>query len=876
MRDLNEPILLEKVWKAPLQAYPDRSLVTLKSLWELLYDADGRFLKKKAIVNDSINTSIGCSLDHDIICFSSLEYSANSPSENDVSYAGKNLSKQRAYELLGIDVSIAKYDSRSKPLLVPQTKPIVMSETTLGTLGGLTTLTREVNVFNNDDIICYDRNAALMPVDIFDFIQHGIFTDKNLAEINSASDYYGSGKTNHYLGPSVTPLSSAVDNGIAIYLNNEDTTFRGTLTTDNTLKSYNKLFLNPENNTWVPLLVLKSLYDQFKNNGKAGFITEIDDWKELSSTIAAGGSGNTLNTSRLCDFVFLTLPSLIDGGAYTSMDGAINANGTWATLLKHTFVWIKSAFFGDYIQPDVFNQDLTSDSNVVHKNIVLSKDADFNKYDTTTKKDIKADTASYPYVPITSPGFDIVTPKLVNTIHPSDTEVTYNKLFKIDYSTINDVIKNGDKDEGVSEIGSIRFAPNLRDKSLNALPNYFDPEADYAQMDFQNRGNDYHMPTLIPASGNIYADGRIISPTIDELWVYIKTLTEGRRADNSVNLPAAESDSARAINRADNSKIIEKDTILTAAAANEYTFNLNNDSNTAKYGDIINVSVEADLENNENIVKPTEFINNNSQIKYNIYNALKRLSKDITTFDVTEPDENNNTAREITNFTAWYKVYDKNDEEKDKRVKDGEYVSVSSDGNIWQPRSEAPYSLRELEALAKGNKYNIITLASFVKENFSVVGQLGYRYYDDETVDSIGTAGDEVKHPTQAAGSLYQFHRDYNYNVDNPNTFFRMNGEGDTLFDENGHKNITTSGYDASFNDLATAEAKASEQNILLYNSTKPKTSKMPLLVRNYGKSVYLSEEFGSYSGADIYMAADGTWRYKAEHSRVPILRSRY
>ena len=50
----------------------------------------------------------------------------------------------------------------------------------------------------------------------------------------------------------------------------------------------------------------------------------------------------------------------------------------------------------------------------------------------------------------------------------------------------------------------------------------------------------------------------------------------------------------------------------------------------------------------------------------------------------------------------------------------------------------------------------------------------------------------------------------------------------------------------------------------------------MPLLVRNYGKSVYLSEEFGSYSGADIYMAADGTWRYKAEHSRVPILRSRY
>jgi hypothetical protein len=37
-----------------------------------------------------------------------------------------------------------------------------------------------------------------------------------------------------------------------------------------------------------------------------------------------------------------------------------------------------------------------------------------------------------------------------------------------------------------------------------------------------------------------------------------------------------------------------------------------------------------------------------------------------------------------------------------------------------------------------------------------------------------------------------------------------------------------------------------------------------------------ISSRTYTYSGADIYMAADGTWRYIFDHVRVPILHVKY
>ena len=866
-------IPLVRTWKSYLQAYPSRSLLSLKSLWELIYDSEGYFLIDRADIQGIINTNIGCSLDHDIICYSNLEYATGSASENNISYDNTSISKERAYELLGIDVSIASYDPRAKVRKVELENNELDASKTIDGRADVGTTT----IFNKGYMECHDRDSVLEPSDMYDFIRHGVYVTDKPADINPNVEYYGI-NNDTYIAPYVSPLSSSeAEHTAPIYLNKSDTAFRGTLTVDNTLEAYNKIILNPHSNTWVSGLVIKALHEQIKyvnQPSPGGFLNAITDW--IGWRRNWGQSDK--NPNNLRNFVFATIPSIIDDQKY-STNFKVNPNGNWADLLKHTFVWIKAPFFGDYIQPDVFNQDLTNQSDVAHKNLIISDIADFRKYDVSTSKENKLDTMSYPYVPVTAPGYDILSPRIYNKINGTDIE--HSSLTRLNTASgIEKVIEEGDKNED-SLIGSIRFAPALvnADRAatgkLNILPNYFDPEANYEETDFNiTSSSKFHMPTIVPSSGNIYTDGRIISPTIDELWVYIKTLTEGRRADNSSgeNLSPSEWDIARPTGSG-NKAILNQDTILSAAT-NEYDFTLKG-TDTNVTGDITNVDVEYDSENKQYKVSPIGYVNNNNQIKYNIFDALKRISRAVTTFDL-KPE--NVTSREITNFTAWSKLYNEEDEEKDARVADTEEVAVNpTSNNIWQPRNDAPYSLRELEALNQGNKYNIITLARFVEENYTVAGGLGYLYKNDEDEESIGTEGGII----QAGGSLYQFHREYNYKVSNPNTFFRKNGANKPLFNEDGTKNITDSGSDATFNDL-TSPDHTDESTIKIYNPKAPftegkiKTSKMPLLVENYGKSVYLNTDFGDYSGADIYMAADGTWRYKSEHSRIPILRSRY
>ena len=97
-----------------------------------------------------------------------------------------------------------------------------------------------------------------------------------------------------------------------------------------------------------------------------------------------------------------------------------------------------------------------------------------------------------------------------------------------------------------------------------------------------------------------------------------------------------------------------------------------------------------------------------------------------------------------------------------------------------------------------------------------------------------------------------------------------------------GANNNGDNGRDATFGEKKKKKENHKDGTIIYLLDKKnkrtniEKTSSMPLLVENYGKSVTLASEQGEYTGADVYMAADGTWRYKAEHMRTPILRSRY
>ena len=186
---------------------------------------------------------------------------------------------------------------------------------------------------------------------------------------------------------------------------------------------------------------------------------------------------------------------------------------------------------------------------------------------------------------------------------------------------------------------------------------------------------------------------------------------------------------------------------------------------------------------------------------------------------------------------------------------------ASKAGGEYGPRASAPLSLRELEAAILGNKYNIENNFVFASKTYAVTGKFGKRLKDDN--DSI-----------VSGGSLYQMHRDYNADVVNPNTYFELGGKGDG-----------TSGYDITAGDLdGGQEVNMEGPGIIpvyildknLKRTEDTNTSQLPIMVSNYGKSDLLYEEQGKYTGADVYMAADGTWRYIAEHIRLPILRSRY
>lgn len=150
----------------------------------------------------------------------------------------------------------------------------------------------------------------------------------------------------------------------------------------------------------------------------------------------------------------------------------------------------------------------------------------------------------------------------------------------------------------------------------------------------------------------------------------------------------------------------------------------------------------------------------------------------------------------------------------------------------WSPRKN-PLSLRELESRVMNAKYNIIANFRFLKENFAITGGLGKRM----------NTGDLTK---AAGGSLYQMHRDYNMKIDDPNTVYNPDG--------------------------VLPEGKA----VSPVGETFGIGLKKETDTDYYGASAELPDANGDFGSADVYMAADGTWRYLFDHVRLPILDETY
>ena len=129
--------------------------------------------------------------------------------------------------------------------------------------------------------------------------------------------------------------------------------------------------------------------------------------------------------------------------------------------------------------------------------------------------------------------------------------------------------------------------------------------------------------------------------------------------------------------------------------------------------------------------------------------------------------------------------------------------------SIYGPR-ENPYSLRELEAMLVNTKYNINALMSFLVKNYTVNGSLSYD-----------------------KGGLFQFHKDYNSNIGQPNTLY---------------KGPVVNAGPADIEDRGNLNANQSSR---------------------YGQEAANSSN--DCTAKDVYLAADGTWRYVHQETRLRI-----
>lgn len=855
-------------WQHELETNPTQSLTNIISLYDLIFDKDGETYTSKA----ASSKDVGARLEHDIICYDAETYDETAG----LPFTQYGLSDSTcSWRTRGIDIAIPRYDLRANHKFIQSDY----------------TITNFLSYDNNDRIIdvqrklfsqkkilnegeeakngyyLFDKDAVVQYNTIDEFTQAGIQIDDTNALLS----------WNSYTAPSICPIDDVSDHSddpCDIILANEDLAFKGNLVTRSSLRAFNRIFLNT-NSSYFGKLIAKAL----------GF----NPW-----VIDPEGVCNYRNTEEEGPFGLNFRNKILE----------LCKEDWFIETLKNTYVLVRAAFFADYIKTASFGQDLNKDSQVQHSELMLSTgNADFNKYDdifisnqlltsgmfdqTGKAENIdesKLSESTEVYIPKVNPTVDFLTSNFVRQNVGDITEdgnfspkLPAGKEDTLD-EYLDDKINSPNPTFKGLPIASInRRDANKdidKDKTQNYVPeNYFDGESRKTAKDYYENGR---MPTVLPPKGNAYVEGRIIGPTIDELWYMLDKMVSGRPADIRENgkihrysdtdvldigLPVGSGD-----------RVNDKDSSMTEVRDSEFNFKYLNKENkigtplgheyiidtsdmfqhpeTKKWfldENFTREASEADFKNRRK-VQISKFINQNDEIIYPVYEALEQLANEILYLrNVDNVDEEIRTERQMDNFTAWdYPTTVSNEEEEPqedgtferrKKVDNGQKVKYSDNTN-WGPRP-APYSLRELEAMIKAQKFNFETFARFIKETFGITGRYG------KVVEPTETDKSNV-----AAGSLYQFHKDFNFNQKYPNTWFSRDGRFDTK-----------SGTPAIFDDKDSRVQGA------------PKNFKNHA---DYGTAENLRELQSEYGADDVYLAADGTWRYVFDHVRVPILKCEY
>ena len=707
-------------WKVDFSDNPSRTQGGIYSLYDLLIlETEGSYQVR------SLSNAVY--LNHDVICYNSAVYDKKTGQPNRANGTFDIWAKH------GIDIAPVKIDSRA--LLHQKTNKN----------------SKFIRYFSKDSVLKYST--------VQEAIKNAIVAEASLKDlfINYDSDWKI--ETSYaYKGHSVTSEDVLANNTDIIVLE-PDESFNLIYNTENTesLTAYKKVFIKQD--------VLKNILNYYINNYSGfGFFIE--------------GNANSLKADQILQLISST--TKFEPG--TALDLSDDAPLIFE-FLKNTFVFIRASFFADYIQPEVFKQNLTEQSEVKHKNIIISGQGDFHRYSDSSSEGPE-NTRFYRMQ--TAPTVDLLSKnyakqvKINNYDNAEDRDALYNELFA-KHELFGSVLYDNKNTKASST------SPN----DYLTSPQYFDPEVPQYR---DNNSEASDPPVLIPEAGNLYVDGRILGPTIDEIWKYFKQIVSGTIASDK-----AKNGTDNGFTYNDEYPCNENTTPEERKGATFYKeYNSTGDTNSAP---IIGDPIESEIKTHENgfeYLNITKWVTPPTHFKIQVYEFLKAASNEVTSGLETDDSK---TEHKIENLAPDNNLFSY----------DGHTPNPpTAKDNIYGPRGN-PYSLRELEAMLANTKYNINALMSFLVKNYTVNGALSH-----------GTGG------------LFQFHKNYNSKIGDPNTIYT----GPELGADKG----------ADIEDRANLTSKT---------------------LSDYGKET--ADKSNSCTAKDVYLAADGTWRYIHQETRLRI-----
>lgn len=826
-------MLINREWKHSFESYPSNSVTSLVSVWDLMFDENGNswfeYYSKNSIDEngEELDSSRGCHLEHDIICYNKSLYKSDVINTADLNIQDSKLltndeevkfnsefeknTNKYLYGTFGIDISIPFYAPASRPEIID-----IPGTSDYGTLKG-------------KQFYKYDKNGVIPYGDLRTFTINSISMNNSwgnkpciTVDDGFIEPFYLKTFIPSKIGPydEEKEVASLRDIGYDIWLKGKNTQFTSENNLDENFEAYNSICIDPKSSFGKMLIIRAISLDSSTFAGERG--SEPASKKESYSSIISN------------DSEFFKLSEIRD-------------------LLQSTFVWVRAPFFADYVKPNSYNQSLNKASKVVHKDLILSKNGDFNEYNesiiaeyTTEDEDnpeqvLDTNTTwidSLPYISKTAPVLDFIKPEDFDTSQMigsdnwfKDYDITGipipTTMFKLGFDGKNDTITTDNLANMFCPFiyWNTEYAESVGDPNNPAFSSFTNGVS----------------PVFIKKFGNLYADGRIFSPTIDEIWTAYKELVCGR---TDVNSDIKNDDEAIPVAKENTLKLSANHRITYSNDKNKWSFKF---EELDKQGDPLNFELGYyDSEGNIIPTKVTDYINHNDSISYNIFSSVKNLNETLRASllnnTITERQSVDYSTR--ISFFNLGKPYDElplNFNDKSEYSESNITFDNAPTGKsptdrtatkfknfIFGPRPN-PYSLRELEAMSKGNRYNIDTLAIWLKKNGVINSKVTYRYNSSAT---------DTSYSNEAKSGLYQFHKDYNGEFSD-NTQFVQNKEigGFLQFDDN--SKFTTR-----------------------YTPRKDFARKRINMQQN------------KVDSSQVYLAADGTWRYIFEKSRAQIVQT--